>query len=157
MNSPLQTTTVLLDIEPPVLPAESDISIIFAGLTLLIILTVFIFLSIRQYISPRSKARRDIQRLKKTINSSNPKRYSKYNSDNVKEISYQLAQIFATGINSNGVTASSILPVELNAHLERWQNFTRDLSLHRYDQQATQQSSLDKLFIESLFFLRNWP
>ena len=157
MSSPLQSTTILVDIEPPVLPAESDISIFFAGLTLLIIMTVLIILSIRNYISPRSKARRHIQRLEKTINSSNPERYRKNNAIDVKKISYQLARIFATGVDLNGVTASSVLPVELNPHLERWKNFTRDLSLLRYDQQYTRQVSLDKLFLDSLFFLRNWP
>ena len=156
MSSALQTTSVLLDIEPPVLPVESDISIIFAALALFFILTVFIILSIRHYDSPRSRARRDIKWLERTIKSSNAERYSKNNTDDVKEISYQLAQIFAAGIGLNGVTASTILPAKLNHHRERWQNFTRELSEIRYDQQYSRQARLDKLFIESLFFLRNW-
>ncbi|MCK5359830.1 MAG: hypothetical protein KAJ95_04345 [Gammaproteobacteria bacterium] len=157
MSAALQTTVILLDIEPPMLPPESNISIIFAALTLLLILVIFIILSIRLYISPRSKARRHIKRLEKYFTNHIQERDSKKYAVDVRETSYQLAHIFAAGVELNGVTASTLLPVELNRHRERWQNYTRELSSTRYDKQYSRQVSLDKLFIDSLFFLKHWP
>lgn len=158
MSDPLQTTTVLLDIEPPVHPAESDLGIYLTALTLLIILAIFIVFAIRQYISPRSKAKRCLQQLQKIIKNSNREMASNYgDAEDAKEISYQLAHILAIGVGLNGVTISTTLPDELNHQQERWQHFTRELSAARYEQKLSHPSSLDRLFKETLFFLKNWP
>lgn len=158
INSPLQTTTVLLDIEPPMLPVESQLSIVLTGLALLLLLAIVIFLTIRHYISPRSKGRRELNQLRQKFKNNNRESTDNIDdSNNTRETSYQLARILASAVDLNGVTISTPLPVELNHQQERWRLFTHQLSAARYQQQDSHMVNLNGLFIDTLFFLKKWP
>jgi hypothetical protein len=163
MSNSLQTTTALLDIEPPELPAESNFANVVTGFTLLFILVVFIVLGIRRYFSPRAKARRQLHQLQRKCMKNIREISSSPNADGEddnRETSYQLARLLATGLGLNGVTISTPLPGTLDHLQERWRLFTGELSAARYEQPTSRPGcldNLDSLFKDSLFFLKNWP
>ena len=151
MKAPLQTSSGLLDIEPPVIPVDSAFDISILAIALVIMLTVCSIFAIRHYTSCRSKARRRLHQLYSSINGSADE------SHNFREISYQIAQILASGTGQNGITGSTALPVELMHYHQRWQDFTRSLSSARYSTKCCHRPSLDGMFKESFFWLKHWP
>ncbi len=158
MSDALQTIHGLLDIEPPVLPVDSGLSTALTGLTLIILMTILITLAIRHYNSRRSKARRRLRQLQRSIkNNHKKKKNNDIDAVDARVTAYQLARLLAVGVDINGVTGSTALPVELNHHQTRWQRFTSELSAARYERKYSHPSSLDGLFKETLFWLKNWP
>jgi hypothetical protein len=122
---------------------------------LLIILATLIF---RHFTSTRSQARRHLHQLQRAVKSKHECNDNN-NIDTVdaRETAYQLARLLAIGVGINGITSSTSLPVELTHYHERWQRFTNALSTARYDSQYSHPSSLDELFKDTLFWLKNWP
>jgi len=151
VKAPLQTSSGLLDIEPPVIPADSAFAITILVMALVITLTICSIFAIRHYTSCRSKARRRLRQLYSFVSDSTDE------SPNYREISYQLAQILASGTGQNGITGSTVLPVVLMHHHQRWQDFTCTLSSARYSTHSCHRSSLDAMFKESFFWLKHWP
>ena len=158
MKDSLQTSYGLLDIEPPVVPADTGLATPLTGMALTILLIILATLIFRHYTSTRSQARRRLRKLQRSVKNKH-KRDDNNDIDvvDVRETAYQLARLLAVGVGVNGITCSTTMPVELTDHHERWQNFTSALSTARYDSQYSHPSSLDELFKDTLFWLKNWP
>ena len=158
MKESLQTSYSLLDIEPPVVPADSGLTTLLASIALIILLILIAVLVFRHFTSPRSRARRRLRQLQNFVKIKHDSNDNKdIDAVDIREAAYQLARLLAFGVGINGITSSTTLPVELKQHQNRWQRFTGTLSSARYDRQCSHPSSLDELFNDTLFWLKNWP
>jgi hypothetical protein len=154
----LQTSYGLLDIEPPVVPVDTGLATQLTGIALIILLIILAMLTIRHFTSSRSKARRHLRQLQRSVKNEHDMNDSNdIDAFGGREVAYKLARLLAVGIDINGVISSTALPVELNHQKHRWQLFTSKLSAARYEKQDSHPSSLDGLFKETLFWLKNWP
>ena len=158
MKDSLQTSHGLLDIEPPVAPADTDLATPLIGMALIILLIILATLTIRHFTSYRSQAKRRLHQLQRSVKSKHGcNDNNNIDAADTRETAYQLARLLAMGVGINGITSSTTLPVELTHYHDRWQRYTNALSTARYDSQYSHPSCLDELFKDTLFWLKNWP
>lgn len=148
----------LLDIEPPLPPADSGLlttlsllAIIAAGLLAIILLRM----GIRHYLSYREQARRRIRHLHSSLPGKTGS--AAINSNEASNIAYQLARVLAIGLGVNSISSSTTLPAELSGYAQRWQDFSRQLDKLRYAKPNNAAGILDGLCCEADFWLQKWP
>jgi flagellar biogenesis protein FliO len=157
MSNALQTTQGLLDIVPPATPAGTNLLMLITGMSLIILLMILAILAIRYFSSYRWQARRQLRQLQRSIKKLGSNDNYNLEKIDVRETAYQIARLFTVGVGINGINSLTTLPVGLSHHHERWQRFTWALSSARYGRQNSHPSSLDELFRETHFWLKNWP
>ena len=148
----------ILDLELPVAPIDNDHTVIFIVIIALILISILSWLGLRRHNSYRSQARRRLRQLRKSVENRRQTytTVDKVSAEN-RQTAFRLARIFSVGIGINSVTSTTALPAQLHQYHERWQRFTTDLSTARYASQTIQQSKINSLFSEALFWLKHWP
>jgi len=158
MKGSLTAEHAILDIELPLAPIESSHTVTFTLIAVFILISILSWQGLRRYNSYRSQARRRLHKLRRSVENRRAKNTTvdKLSAED-RETAFRLARIFCVGIGINGVTHTTALPAHLHQYNERWQRFITDLSTARYASQTLQQSNIDKLFSETLFWLKHWP
>lgn len=157
MSNAPQTTQGLLDIVPPATPAETSLAMLITGMALITLLMIVVIPIIRHFTGSRSRAKRRLSQLQRSVNKHLSNDNNNIEAVDVRETAYQIARLLAAGVGRNGINSLTDLPAELAHYHERWQRFTYALSTVRYGCQDSHPSSLDELFRETHFWLKNWP
>ena len=143
----LQIIEGIYDIQPPVAPPLSSLEstlIILMSLASIIYLSYFFW---RISYSKKAIAKREIKELQKNFNE------QKMHGD----IAYQLSNLIKKGLSLKNINKKSALPAKL-AHKEQlWQAYVTNISTLRYTKTSEQNAEINKLFNDSLFWLKVWP
>lgn len=146
-NITLEKIEGIYDIQPPLSPELSLFESSLIVLGVVILLSAAFYISWNLIYSNKGKCRRKIIRLQK-----------KHLDNNVSshDTIYQLCFLLRKGLKINYLGQNTQLPKKIIFHENQWQGFIKNISDSRY---RNKESSLniDKLFKESLFWLRIWP
>ena len=158
MSYSIQSIHSLLDIEPPLPPADSGLLTVISLLAILatgLLAVIVLRKSIRHYLSYRAQARRRIRHLHSSLPSKTGS--TTIDSNEASNIAFQLARMLAVGLGVNSISSSTTLPDELSGYAQRWQDFSRQLDNLRYAKSNNDVSVLGGLLSEADFWLQKWP
>jgi len=144
----LQIIEGIYDIQPLTEPALSLLEkiLLLSLLALFISLTVYFIWHILY--SNKAIARRDIKELR------NKFRNNKINSH---DAIYQLCFITRKGLKLKNLNKHSSLPEKISSKNKQWQYFINNISTLRYQKTQKENVKINKLFSDSLFWLKIWP
>jgi hypothetical protein len=100
------------------------------------------------FYSSKAKAKRKINKL-----------HIEYSEKNINahDTIYQLCFILSKGLKLYHLREDTCLPIKSAENKKEWASFTKRISILRYKNNTTSPSDINKLFIESLYWLRSWP
>lgn len=144
----LQIIEGIYDIQPLVEPAlslleKSLLSIFFFSVTSFVFYIIW-----KNIFSKKAAAKREIKKLHHI--------YIK-NKINNHDVVYQLCILTKYGLKLKNLNNEVILPTKLTSMRKQWEIYIEDISAMRYQDIEKQSVKLDKLFADSLFWLKVWP
>jgi hypothetical protein len=138
----------ILDIQPPLPPADSSSMPLILTLSAVILLLLAIAGIWRYRHSLRAQARRRLALLKHE--------YQAQQYDD-KYTAFQLATILRTGLRQQQLSTDTLLPAGIDQYRQRWNDFIGKLDAARYSANGCNESTLEAIFTEAEFWLRRWP
>lgn len=144
----LQKIDGIYDIQPPIEPALSLLETSLLSLLLITFVSLILYLTWKVLYSKKSVAKREINNLRN--------KYSEKKINNHDAI-YQLCLITKQGLTLTNLNKDSLLPNELTSKKQEWQEFIKDISILRYKNNAASYVDINKIFSDSLFWLKIWP
>ena len=79
------------------------------------------------------------------------------NKINIHDAIYQLCLITKQGLKLKKLNKDTLLPDKLTSKKQQWQNFIKEISILRYKNNTESDTDINKLFSDSLFWLKVWP
>lgn len=144
----LQIIEGIYDIQPLAEPAHSllEKTLFLSLLALFVSLTVYLIWNF--FYSNKAIARREIKEL-----------HNKYKNNKINnhDAIYQLCFITKRGLKLKKLNKDSSLPDKLASNNKQWQYFIKNISTLRYQDSKDENADLNKLFSDSLFWLKVWP
>ena len=144
----LQKIDGIYDIQPPIEPALSLLETALLSLLLISLVSLILYLTWKALYSKKSIAKRKINNLRN--------KYAENRINNHDAI-YQLCLITKQGLTLTKLNKDTLLPNELTSKKQEWQKFIKDISTLRYKNNTTSDVDINKLFSDSLFWLKVWP
>ena len=144
----LQKIDGIYDIQPPIEPALSLLETSLLSLLLISFVSLILYLTWKVLYSKKSVAKREIYNLRN--------KYSEKKINNHDAI-YQLCLITKQGLTLTNLNKDSLLPNELTSKKQEWQDFIKDISILRYKNNEASHIAINKIFSDSLFWLKIWP
>lgn len=144
----LQKIDGIYDIQPPIESALSLLETSLLSLLLISLVSLIVYLTWKALYSKKSIAKRKINDLRN--------RHAENRINNHDAI-YQLCLITKQGLKLKKLNKDTLLPNELTSKKQEWQNFIKDLSTLRFKNNAASDIDINKLFSDSLFWLKVWP
>jgi len=138
----------IFDVLPPAMPVQTsfDNLLVFA-LAGLLILTVTAIL-IWRYTSSRGKATRELRSLARQLQQQEPDQ---------RQAAYTLASIMRAGLKLNSISLDTCLPPAISSDHSRWQQYIERLARARYSRNGSDPDALNRLVLETRYWLRRWP
>ena len=143
----LQKTDGIYDIQPLIEPALSLLETTLLSLVLISLTGLIIFLTWKVLYSKKSIAKRKIKEL--------CHKYAE-NKINNHDAIYKLCLIIKQGLKLKKLNKDTILPDKLTSKKQQWQAFIKDISILRYKNNTESDIDINKLFSDSLFWLKVW-
>lgn len=148
MNEARSKLEGIADIEPPLLPPESNTDIIVFSILATTLLLYIVYRFWRYRYSLRGQAMRRLAHLQQAaIPTAVDKRYA----------TFQLAAILRIGLNLQQVSESTLLPTRLTPYQTRWHAFVQQLYCARYAPADVTDGVISSLLEDAAFWLRRWP
>lgn len=151
MNKQTNTLEIIdgiYDIQPLAEPAFSFLETTLLSLLFLSLASLILYILWKNFYSKRAIAKREVKQLHK--------KYRK-NKANSHDTIYQLCVIIKQGLKLKNLNNEVFLPKKLTAKSKQWEAFIEEISFLRYQNSEKKQIELEKLFSESLFWLKVWP
>ena len=144
----LQKIDGIYDIQPLIEPALNLLETTLLSLLLISLICLVLYLTWKTLHSKKSIAKRKINEL-----------CNKYaeNKINNHDAIYQLCLITKHGLKLKKLNKDTLLPDKLTSKKQQWQNFIKDISILRYKNNTKSDVDINKLFSDSLFWLKVWP
>ncbi len=148
----------IIDITGPVVPWQYALentlrqnmtpTTIFLSLFAAGTLAAILYFCWRHFFSLRGKAKRKIRALQQ---------HHHRQAIDGHSAAFQLANILRDSLNLAQLSTRTPLPGKLQKYNDRWQAFTKELSIIRYAPTDDAQHKLPSLFIDAHFWLSYWP
>ena len=144
----LQIIDGIYDIQPLIKPALSLLEITLLSLLLVLLISLALYSTWKVLYSKKSIAKRNIIALRK-----------KYAENRISshDAIYQLCFITKQGLKLKNLNNDTPLPNKLISKNQQWQNFINDISFLRYKNITKSHNDINKIFSDSLFWLKVWP
>ena len=138
----------IYDIQPPISPALSGLEITLITLIFILILSALFYAVWNHYYSTKGRAKRNIKKLNE-----------KYltNKIDAHDAVYQLSFFLRQGLKLNHIGKNTRLPKKMSASKSEWNTFKNNISNLRYKKNIKSHSDINRLFDNSLFWLKLWP
>ena len=135
---------------------NSALNITFVALLIIGLFLTGTFVLWKFYFSRRGKARRKVANLQKKFLA------QKINNH---DVACQLSKVLRDHLGLSPIVSRTHFPEALKAHINRWENFTEQLTISCYSSFArTRQQGLEQqtetisvLFNDAYFWLKAWP
>ena len=144
----LQKIDGIYDIQPLIEPALSLLETTLLSLLLISLIFLILYLTWKTLYSKKSIAKRKIKEL------CNKHAENKINNH---DAIYQLCLITKQGLKLKNLNKDTLLPDKLTSKKQQWQDFIQDISILRYKNSTESDVDINKLFSDSLFWLKVWP
>lgn len=144
----LQKIDGIYDIQPLVEPALSLLETVLLSLLLMSLISLILYFTLKALCSKKSIAKRKIKELR------NKHAENKINNH---DAIYQLCLITKQGLKLKKLNQDTLLPNKLISKKQQWQDFIKDTSILRYKNNTESHVDINKLFSDSLFWLKVWP
>ena len=144
-NIILEKVDGLYDIQPLIPPSFSAVEIFLIVLIFLIFTAYIIW---RIFYSRKGRAKREIKKLQHLYQDK---------KINAHDTAYQLCLYLQDGLNLKQLKIDTAIPAKIINYKNKWSDFTQKISKLRYEKNDHDKSELDKVFIDSLFWLKVWP
>lgn len=148
MSSAPYTVDGIVDIEPPLLPPETNWDVLVIAVAALLLSAVLITMLWRRHHGLRGWARRCISQL----HTANLRQQI-----DVRQAAFRIAEVLRTGLDLHQVSRATHLPHQLEGQQQRWDSFTDQLSRARYAPARCSRQEIEALLSEATFWLRRWP
>ena len=151
MNSePIKLNIIdgILDIEPLIEPAFSNLETTLLALFFLLTIAMPSYYIWRTIYSRKGAAKRNINKLLKEFT---------LGKINKHDIAYQVSNALRNGLKLNHINTNTKLPSSLSQHKNDWDTFTKNLSYLRYSKDIELQIDIRELCVNSIFWLKKWP
>ena len=147
-TSTLQIIDGIYDIQPLIKPTLSLLETTLLSVLLISLISLILYFTWHVLYSKKSIAKRKIKMLRN--------RHSE-NEINTHDAIYQLCLITKQGLKLKNINKDTLLPDKLLSKKQQWQNFIKDISILRYKKNIESDIDINKLFSDSLFWLKVWP
>lgn len=147
-TSTLQIIDGIYDIQPLIKPTLSLLETTLLSVLLISLISLILYFTWHVLYSKKSIAKRKIKMLRN--------RHSE-NEINTHDAIYQLCLITKQGLKLKNINKDTLLPDKLLSKKQQWQSFIKDTSILRYKKNIESDIDINKLFSDSLFWLKVWP
>lgn len=144
----LQKIDGIYDIQPLIAPALSLLETVLLSLLLISLVNLILYFTWKALYSKNSIAKRKIKKLRDKHSD---------NKINTHDAIYQLCLITKQGLKLKKLNSDTLLPDKLSSKKQLWQSFIKDISILRYKNNSESHVDINKLFSDSLFWLKVWP
>ena len=144
----LQKIDGIYDIQPLIEPALSVLETTLLSILLAALIILTFYLTWKVLYSKKSIAKSKINKLRN--------RHAE-NKINTHDAVYQLCHITKQGLKLKKLNKDTLLPDKLTSRKQQWQSFIKDISILRYKNNSESHIDINKLFSDSLFWLKVWP
>ncbi len=144
----LQKIDGIYDIQPLIAPALSLLETALLSLLLTFLISLILYFTWIALYSKKSIAKNKIKKLRH--------KHSE-NKINTHDAIYQLCLITKQGLKLKKLNKDTLLPNKLTSKEQQWQSFIKDISILRYKNNTDSHIDINKLFSDSLFWLKVWP
>ena len=136
------------DMKAPLVPARSFLETSLLSLLLVVHMSLIFYFTWKALYSESSIAKSGIKKLRI--------RYAE-NNINTHDAIYQLCLITKQGLKLKKLNNDTLLPDKLSSKKQLWRSFINDISILRYENNTDSHIDINKLFSDSLFWLKVWP
>lgn len=146
-NTQLKKLDGIYDIQPLLIPEPGILENSIILFSIIVTLSVISYLFWLTYYSNKGLNKRKIQKLHKAYRATNISTHTAI---------YQLCYFLREGLQTSHIGIDTELPTKLLQQKNQWLSFTNTLSDLRYKNLHNSNVNLDKIFSESLYWLRVW-
>ena len=147
MSKELVKIDGIYDVYPLAYPALSNLESGVLIFILAILISTIGFLLWFYFYSPKNIIKRQIKQL-----------HTSYINNNINnhETIYQACGLLRQAFKINHIGEQTVLPNKIKQHKNRWQEFSKQVSVLRYQKHKENVSDLNNFFEECLFWLKVW-